>query len=169
MVSTSGPSGLLWPRYMQLTRFTDYALRVLIYVGAHPDRLSTISEVAASYRISENHLMKVVNHLATVGYVGTVRGKGGGMKLSRSPQLINIGEVVRDCEDNMDIVECFNPRQRTCPLLPSCTLKSVLSEAKKNFLTTLDGYTLQDMLSAQSRELLERGRGVGIPLKALSS
>jgi Rrf2 family nitric oxide-sensitive transcriptional repressor len=154
---------------MQLTRFTDYALRVLIYLGAHPDRLSTISEVAASYQVSTNHLMKVVNHLATAGYVGTVRGKGGGMRLARPPHLINVGEVVRDCEDNMDIVECFNQARRTCPLLPSCTLKSVLSEAKKNFLATLDGYSLQDMLSDQTGALFERGRAIRIPVKAVSS
>ncbi len=152
---------------MQLTRFTDYALRVLIYLGANPDRLSTISEVAASYRISENHLMKVVNHLATVGYVGTLRGKGGGMKLARAPHLINIGEVVRDCEDSMALVECFDPQQRTCPLLPACTLKSILSEAKKNFLATLDAYSLQDMLGSQTAALLERGRRARIPIKSL--
>jgi Rrf2 family nitric oxide-sensitive transcriptional repressor len=151
---------------MELTRFTDYALRVLIYLGAHPDRLSTISEVAGSYKISANHLMKVVNHLATTGYVGTVRGKGGGMRLARAPQLINIGDVVRDCEDSLDIVECFNQRNRTCPLLPSCTLKSVLSEAKKNFLATLDSYSLQDMLGAQTAALLDRKRPVRIPVKA---
>lgn len=152
---------------MQLTRFTDYSLRVLIYLGAHPDRLSTISEVAGSYRISENHLMKIVNHLATVGYIGTVRGKGGGMRLARAPHLINLGEVVRDCEDNLDIVECFNEQAPLCPLLPSCTLKSVLSEARKNFLATLDAYSLQDMLSDQTAPLLGRGRVVRIPVKAV--
>jgi len=152
---------------MQLTRFTDYALRVLIYLGAHPDRLSTISEVATSYLISKNHLMKVVNHLATFGYVDTTRGKGGGIKLARAPQLINIGAVVRDCEDNMDIVECFNPKQRTCPLLPSCALKSLLSEAKKNFMATLDDHSLRDLLGSQTVALLERGRGTQIPIEVL--
>lgn len=152
---------------MQLTRFTDYALRVLIYLEAHPDRLSTISEVAVSYGISENHLMKVVHHLSTAGYIGTLRGKGGGMRLARAPHLINIGEVVRDCEDNMDIVECFNPRTRTCPLLPSCILKSALAAAKKNFLATLDAYSLQDIVNKQAGQLLEQRLAARIAIKTL--
>lgn len=152
---------------MQLTRFTDYSLRVLMYLGAHPDRLSTISEVAASYRISANHLMKVVNHLAGVGYIGTLRGKGGGMRLSRAPHLINIGDVVRDCEDSLALVECFDRPDPVCPLQPGCTLKSVLSEARKNFLATLDNYSLQDMLGEHTRALLQRAHShpVRIPVK----
>src|SRR3974390_1808829 len=118
---------------MQLTRFTDYSLRVLVYLAAHPDRLCTIAEIAASYRVSENHLMKVVNHMSTVGFVDTLRGKGGGMRLSRAPELINIGEVVRVTEDNMDLVECFGNERLDCPLLPSCVLKSVLAEARNPF------------------------------------
>ena len=154
---------------MQLTRFTDYALRVLIYLAAKQDRLSTISEIAASYGISQNHLMKVVNRLATIGYIGTVRGKGGGMRLSRAAHLINIGEVVRDCEDNMDIVECFNPQTRTCPLLPSCVLKSALSAAKKNFLAALDAYSLQDLVSDRTAQLLEPRRAMPIAVKRLGA
>ncbi|MEW6312649.1 MAG: Rrf2 family transcriptional regulator [Pseudomonadota bacterium] len=138
---------------MQLTRFTDYALRVLIYLAAHPDRMATISEIAASYGISENHLMKIVHHLSTRGYIETVRGKGGGMRLARRPELINIGEVVRDTEDNLDIVECFNQEKRDCPLLPACVLKSILSEARKNFMATLDRYNLQDLLGTQAVSL----------------
>src|SRR5208337_3734127 len=92
---------------MQLTRFTDYSLRVLVYLGAYPDRLCTISETADAYGISVNHLMKVVNRLSSVGYVETIRGKGGGMRLSRAPKMINIGDVVRHMEDSFDIVECL--------------------------------------------------------------
>src|SRR5271167_3895279 len=92
---------------MQLTRFTDYSLRVLVFLGAHPDRLCTISETAATYGISGNHLMKVVNRLALGGYIDTVRGKGGGMRLSRAPNIINLGDVVRHTEDSFHIVECF--------------------------------------------------------------
>jgi len=154
---------------MQLTRFTDYALRVLIYLGAHPQGLSTISEVAASYGVSENHLMKVVNHLAATGYVETVRGKGGGMKLAKLPHLINLGEVVRDCEDNLDIVECFNPQQRDCPLLPSCALRSVLSEARKRFLGTLDAHTLQEMIGAQTGAMLQGERKGRIPIREIGA
>jgi Rrf2 family nitric oxide-sensitive transcriptional repressor len=133
---------------MQLTRFTDYSLRVLIFVGAHPDRLCTISEAAEAYRISSNHLMKVVNRLSSGGYIETVRGKGGGMRLSRAPNMINIGDVVRHMEDRFDIVECFNEKHHNCPLLPACPLRSVLVDAHRNFMATLDRRTLQDFLGS---------------------
>jgi Rrf2 family nitric oxide-sensitive transcriptional repressor len=148
---------------MQLTRFTDYALRALIYLGAHRERLSTISEVAAAYDISEAHLMKVVNRLATAGYIETLRGKGGGLRLSREPHLINLGDVVRDTEDNMNIVECFDPTRQSCPLVPACTLKSVLIEARRNFMATLDRYTLRDVLSRQTVAILAGSPRAKIP------
>jgi Rrf2 family nitric oxide-sensitive transcriptional repressor len=131
---------------MQLTLFTDYSLRVLVFLGAHPDRLCTIREAARIYGISGNHLRKIVNHLSAVGYIETVRGKGGGMRLSRAPNMINIGAVVRDTEDSFDIVECFDEKYHTCPLLPACALRSVLVDAHRNFMATLDDRTLQDVL-----------------------
>ena len=131
---------------MQLTRFTDYSLRVLVFLGAHPDRLCTISETAEAYCISENHLMKVVNRLSSAGYIETIRGKGGGMRLSRAPKMINLGDVVRQMEDSFDIVECFNEKRQDCPLFPMCTLRSVLADAHRNFMATLDRHTLQDVL-----------------------
>ncbi|HEY9097990.1 MAG TPA: Rrf2 family transcriptional regulator [Thiobacillus sp.] len=133
---------------MQLTRFTDYSLRVLIYLGLQQDRLVTISEIASNYDISRNHLMKVVHQLGARGYIETVRGKGGGMRLARRPELINVGDVVRDAEENMDIAECFNP-SKSCPLLPTCVLRTVLTEARKSFLATLDFYRLSDLLVSQ--------------------
>ncbi len=142
---------------MQLTRFTDYSLRVLVYLAAHPERLCTIAEIAESYRVSENHLMKVVNHLSTVGLVDTVRGKGGGMRLARAPELVNIGEVVRATEDNMNLVECFGNNAYECPLLPSCVLKSVLTEARNQFMATLDRYNLRQMLGPQAAQRLAQG------------
>ena len=144
---------------MQLTRFTDYSLRVLIYVGAFPDRLCTIQEIASAYAVSENHLMKVVSQLAGKGYVETVRGKRGGVRLARPPRLINIGAVVRDMEDRFDIVECFNEKRQNCPLLPACTLRSILSDAHRNFMATLDRHTLQDVLGdgVGARSALARG------------
>ncbi|TBR14455.1 MAG: Rrf2 family transcriptional regulator [Rugosibacter sp.] len=134
---------------MQLTRFTDYSLRVLIYIGLRQDRLMTISEIAAHYAISQNHLVKVVHQLGIHGYIETVRGKGGGMRLARRPELINIGDVVRNTEENMNIAECFNPGSQSCSLLPSCMLKSVLVEARQSFLATLDFYHLSDFLANQ--------------------
>lgn len=135
---------------MQFTHFTDYSLRTLIYLGVLQSRLVTTSEVAGSYGISQSHLTKVVHQLAGRGYIQTTRGKGGGMRLARLPQLINIGDVVRDMEDNIDLVECFNAKNQSCPLLPACALKSVLAEARKNFFDTLDRYTLADLLTNQS-------------------
>lgn len=132
---------------MQLTRFTDYALRVLMYLGGQSDRLVTIREIAEMHQLSENHLMKIVHKLATRGYIETVRGKGGGMRLARRAEMINLGDVVRDTEENMDIAECFTVGVQSCALLPSCALKSVLIEAKKSFLATLDLYQLSDLIS----------------------
>lgn len=134
---------------MQLTRFTDYSLRVMIYLGLQPDRLATISEIAAVFGISQNHLMKVVHRLGMQGYIDTVRGKGGGMRLARRPELISIGQVVRDTEENMDIAECFSSGGSDCFLLPSCVLKSALTEARQSFLATLDLYRLSDLLANQ--------------------
>lgn len=134
---------------MQLTRFTDYSLRVLIYLGLRQDRLATINEIATTFGISENHLMKVVHRLGTQGYIETIRGKGGGMRLARHPESINIGEVVRHTEENMDLAECFGSGGSDCFLLPGCVLKTALTEARRSFLTTLDRYHLSDLLVNQ--------------------
>lgn len=131
---------------MQLSRFTDYSLRVLMYLGEQFDRLATIREIAEKHGISENHLMKVVHRLATHGYIVTVRGKGGGMRLARRPERINLGDVVRDTEENMDIAECFEAGAQSCALLPACVLRSILIEARKSFLATLDLYQLSDLI-----------------------
>ncbi len=134
---------------MQLTRFTDYSLRVLMYLGGQFDHLVTIKEIARKHNVSKNHLMKVVHGLATYGYIVTVRGRGGGMRLSRRPEKINLGDVVRDTEENMNIAECFGVDAQSCTLLPACVLKSVLTEARKNFLATLNMYQLSDLIHAQ--------------------
>jgi len=153
---------------MQLSVFTDYSLRALIFLGAHPDRLSTISEIAAAYAISGNHLMKVVNCLASGGYIETVRGKGGGMRLSRAPNMINLGDVVRHTEERFDIVECFNAKRQNCPLLPACTLRSVLADAHRNFMATLDRHTLQDVLGDWVSGRFALAREVQIPIKSVA-
>jgi Rrf2 family transcriptional regulator, nitric oxide-sensitive transcriptional repressor len=153
---------------MQLTLFTDYSLRVLVFLGAHPDRLSTISETAKAYRISGNHLMKVVNRLSSDGYIETVRGKGGGMRLSRAASMINLGDVVRHMEDRFDIVECFNEKHRDCPLLPACTLQSVLADAHRNFMATLDRHTLQDVLGKWIRGRFALAKGPQLPSKRIA-
>jgi Rrf2 family transcriptional regulator, nitric oxide-sensitive transcriptional repressor len=131
---------------MRLTRYSDYALRVLLYLAANPERLSTINEIASYHAISRNHLMKVVHQLGSLGYIDTLRGKGGGIRLAHQPSEIIIGDVVRHTEENMEIVECFTPGNSNCIILPSCQLKSALNEALESFLATLDLYTLQDFL-----------------------
>jgi len=134
---------------MQLTKFTDYCLRVLMYLSAREDALATVSEISGTYRVSHHHLMKVVQHLNAKGYVETVRGKKGGIRLARKPDFINLGEVVRDCEQNFAIVECFNPVNTQCPLLPACVLRAALKEATKSFFATLDRYTIADLVRGQ--------------------
>lgn len=134
---------------MQLTRFTDYSLRVLIHLGNHPDTLATVAAIAAEHGISRNHLTRVVHQLGLKGYVETARGKGGGFRLARRPDEIRIGDVVRDMESGFDLAECFRQGDSACRLLPSCALKPALAGAGRAFLTALDHYTLADMLSIQ--------------------
>jgi len=132
---------------MQLTRFTDYSLRTLMYLGLNHERLVTIAEIAEMYRVSENHLMKIVHRLGQHGYIETLRGKGGGMRLARPADRIRIGDLVRDTEENMDLAECFNPRNRDCPMLPECALQAALITARESFLGTLNNYTVADLIA----------------------
>ncbi|HWO99133.1 MAG TPA: Rrf2 family transcriptional regulator [Methylococcus sp.] len=130
---------------MQLTQFTDYSLRVLIYLARMPkDGLATVPEIAEYYRISRNHLVKVVHNLSSQGFVTTTRGKGGGIRLARSPDRIGIGEVVRRTEPHMNLVECFDVKANRCGIIRGCFLKAILYEARREFLVTLDRYTLAD-------------------------
>jgi Rrf2 family transcriptional regulator, nitric oxide-sensitive transcriptional repressor len=131
---------------MRLTTFSDYGLRVLIYLAVHRGSLATIAEIARAYGISANHLMKVVHHLAQQGHVETVRGKGGGMRLAREPADINVGTVIRQSEDNFTFVECFDAETSDCRIAPACHLKNVLGEAMEAFFTALDRYTLADLV-----------------------
>lgn len=136
---------------MRLTTYTDYTLRTLIYLALEPDRLSRIADIARAYDISENHLMKVVHHLGLAGYVETLRGKRGGLRLAMPPAAINLGEVVRRMEPDLDLVPCFSP-DGTCRIRSVCGLKGVLGEALGAFLEVLDRRTLADLVEPR-REL----------------
>lgn len=131
---------------MQITSYTDYALRVLMFIAKSPTGQTTITEIADFFNISRNHLVKVVHQLGSKGFVKTTRGKGGGLALQRPPELIRIGDVVRCMETHFNWVECFNPAQQHCRLLPNCGLKHLFARAGNAYLDILDSATLADVL-----------------------
>ena len=140
---------------MHITRYTDYSLRVLIYLAVQGDELATIQQIADSYEISKNHLMKVVHQLNKKGYIETVRGKKGGMRLQMAPGDINVGTLVRETEQDLSVVECFASGD-ACRITPVCGLKSMFGEALAAFLEVLDRYTLADIIHDQHRPQLLR-------------
>jgi Rrf2 family nitric oxide-sensitive transcriptional repressor len=130
---------------MRLTTMTDYALRLLMYVAHQPDRLCTIAEIAGAYDISQAHMMKITHQLGLAGFIETVRGKGGGMRLAAAPAAINLGAVVRAVEPDFTLVECFGAGNR-CALTSYCRLAGVLDGALQSFLAHLDRHTLADLV-----------------------
>jgi Rrf2 family nitric oxide-sensitive transcriptional repressor len=132
---------------MRLTTFTDYSLRVLMYLGTDPATRATVGDIARAYGISEHHLTKVVQHLAHLGYVETVRGKGGGLRLARAPGDINVGALVRLTEGNAGFVECFGAEGPGCRIAPAGVLQGALARALDGFFAVLDGYSLADLLA----------------------
>ncbi|MCJ7840820.1 Rrf2 family transcriptional regulator [Lederbergia sp. NSJ-179] len=137
---------------MRLTNYTDYALRVLIYLAAkEQDQLSTISEIAETYDISKNHLMKVIHELGKLGMITTLRGRGGGIKLALPAEKINIGALVRKTEDDFKLVPCFEEDNHSCAISPICGLKHALNRALIAYLQVLDEYTLADIVVQPER------------------
>jgi Rrf2 family transcriptional regulator, nitric oxide-sensitive transcriptional repressor len=140
---------------MRLTYHTDYALRLLMLLALEPEDLHTIEAVARRYDISRNHLMKVAQTLAKAGLIDSLRGRGGGLRLARAPEEINLGAVVRATEDGFALVECFDRERNTCVVAPACGLRGPLEEALGAFFTVLDGYSLRDLVKnpATSRRM----------------
>lgn len=133
---------------MQLTHFSNYAMRTLMYCALRPEGLCRVREIADAYHVSEHHLMKVVQVLGQVGVIQTVRGRGGGIRLARSPHDIVVGEVVRATEGRLNLVECFDDATNACPIAPTCRFRRALERALEAFFLVLDGYTLADMVAA---------------------
>jgi Rrf2 family transcriptional regulator, nitric oxide-sensitive transcriptional repressor len=133
---------------MRLTRYTDYSLRVLIYVGTRGDQVSTIAEIARVYDISRDHLMKVVQELGKAGYLHNTRGRSGGIVLAKPAREIIVGDIVRRAEGEFALVECGS-----CVIAPACRLAGALHQALNAFMAVLDGYTLEDLLT-QRRDLM---------------
>ncbi len=131
---------------MNLSLFSDYSLRVLMFAALKGDAF-VLDEVTAAYGISRNHLAKVVHNLGKLGYLDTQRGRGGGIQLAISPDQIQIGKLVRQTESRSVLLECFDPATNTCPLIRCCSLKGFLSEAMSAFYASLDRHTLRDLVS----------------------
>ena len=130
---------------MRLSTFSDYSLRVLMYLGAQPDRLATIAEIAAGHGISESHLMKVAHQLGRGGFIETVRGKGGGLRLAMAANEMVLGDVIRHTESDFNLVECF-ASNASCRIQGACCLNSILDQAVQALFQVLDRYTLADLL-----------------------
>ena len=147
---------------MQLTRFSDYSLRALIYLGLNAHRRCTIREIADAYGISENHLMKLIHRLGQKGFIVTTRGRNGGLELAMPASEINLGEVFRATEGKLHLVECFaDGEKNACPISGPCVLTHVLETALQAFLDVLDRHTLEDLLKpadALNRILAARDR-----------
>ena len=136
---------------MQLTQYSDYSLRALIYLGLNAHRRCIVREIAEAYGISENHLMKVIHGLGREGFVETTRGRNGGIRLAMPAAEIGIGEVFRATEGNFDLVECFATGERNaCPIAGPCVLTHVLETALEAFLDVLDRHTLEDLLKPRN-------------------
>ena len=135
---------------MRLTVYTDYSLRMLMYLAAKEGGRTTIAEVAAAYGISKAHLTKIAHQLGLAGYVETARGKGGGLRLARPAGEIGLGDVVRRLEPDMALVPCFEPLHAPCLIVPACGLRGALYEARQAFLVVLDRYSLADLVQRRA-------------------
>jgi len=143
-------------RLVQLSLHAEYALRVLLYLGAQPDRVVSTAEISDAYGISKNHLVRVMHTLSNDGYLHLIPGRAGGVSLAMDPRLIRLGDVVRRAEPTLRLAECFDITTNTCGLAPFCSLRPVLKEALASFLATLNAYTLADLLAGGTQERIAK-------------
>lgn len=150
---------------MRLTTYTDYALRTLMYLAANRDRLGTIQDIANAHGIAKNHLTKVVHQLGILGFVESLRGRKGGIRLGKEPALINIGAVVRSTEPDFYMAECFDPQKNKCILSSECILKDTLYKATAAYLAVLDGVTLEDLMTSSANPPAPDAAFKSIPIR----
>jgi len=142
---------------MQLTLHADYALRVLLYLGSHPaGHVATTRQISTSYGISNDHLVRVVRTLKAKGFVEVTAGRAGGISLAKEPHQIRLGDVVQQLESNLQLVECFDLKTNTCPIVAACDLKPILAQALSAFLQALNQHTLADILEDRRRNRLAK-------------
>ncbi len=134
---------------MQLTSFTDYGLRTLMYLGAHPNKLASVKEISEYYGISRNHLVKVVHRLSQLSYVEATKGKGGGLRISKDALSLRLGDLIAELEPNMSVVECFDAETNTCRITQGCQLKHYLLEATQSYIDVLNQYTVADTVTGK--------------------
>ncbi len=132
---------------MRLTQHSNYAMRLLMYCALKPDQPVRLAEIAEAYDISCHHLNKIAQRLAHVGAIHAIRGRNGGIRLAKDPKDINVGEILRQTEENLVIVECFAETTNTCPLINECKFRKLLQQALVAFLDVLDAHTLEDLIS----------------------
>lgn len=135
---------------MQLSLFSDYSMRMLLFLAVCQDQRATIRQIASAYGVSRPHLMKVANELARQGYLETTRGRAGGLKLAMPPEKINVGKVLKESEKHIPLVQCFDAARNTCVLSPGCHLKAILGEAENRFYDSLSSYTLADLVRTRA-------------------
>ncbi|MBL1141455.1 MAG: Rrf2 family transcriptional regulator [Proteobacteria bacterium] len=133
---------------MHLTRHSDYSLRVLIFLALRPEKRANIAEISTVFNVSRNHMVKVVHQLSKFGYIETTRGQGGGIELAKSATDILVGQVIRQTENNLKVINCHKP---LCPIVPACLLKGALNEATEAFLNVLDSYTVADLAKNKNK------------------
>ena len=131
---------------MYLSKFTDYSFRILMYLGNHPEKLYTVDELSTILGLSTHHIKKIVYKLSKNGYLSSSKGRNGGIMLGMNPQDINLGQLLKITEDNLNILECFSTENNTCSIDGCCKLKPIINDALEAFKMQLSNYTLKDIL-----------------------